>query len=53
MERPQVGHPKDIKRTRTEEEQKGQIKKHQINTEEMSHSGTLYQKAMWKLQVHL
>ena len=46
MQISQVGHTEDIKRTRTEEEQKGQRKKHQNHTEEMSHSGTLHQRTM-------
>ena len=46
MQISQVGHQKDIKRTRTEKEQKEKRKKHQINTEKMSHSGTLHQRAM-------
>ena len=45
MQISQVGHPEDSKRARTEEEEEEQRKKHQY-TEKMSHSGTLYQRAM-------
>ena len=48
----QVVLPEDTKRTRKQEEQEEKRKKHH-NTEKMSHSGTLHQRTMGKLQVHL